>query len=142
MSLWIALALQVAVQQPQIVHASREDCEIIVEIGRAKAAWGASGPVEPFAIDGTQPGGGIYREDCPWDELGVGAPIAATGKPGPAFGVDKPVYGPDGDTATANLDFIVVPKARQAPFTSVLSCTLDKVGGRWKLRDCKQALIT
>jgi len=144
MSLLLALLLQAATPEPRIVHASREDCEIIVEIGKAKAAWGPNGPNEPFAIDGAQPDGSLYREDCPWTELGVGAPTAATSKPGAsAFGIDKPVYAPDGKTATAALDFVVIGETPgMAPFTSVLTCRLDRVDGHWKLRDCQQDLIT
>jgi hypothetical protein len=144
MSLLLALLLQASAPAPRIVHASREDCEIIVEIGKAKAAWGPNGPNEPFAIDGVQSDGSVYREDCPWTELGVGAPTAATGKPGTsAFGVDKPVYAPDGKTATAALDYVAISgTAGMAPFASVLTCTLDRVDGRWKLRDCRQDLIT
>jgi len=144
MGLLVALLMQAAMAAPPVVHASREDCAIIIEIGKAKAAWGAAGPDEPFAIDGTQPDGSIYREDCPWKEFGVGAPTAATGEPGSqAFGVDKPSYSPDGNTATANLDYVAIgQKGGPPPFTSVLTCTLDKVDGHWKLRDCRQELIT
>lgn len=127
-----------------VVHASREDCEIIVEIGKAKAAWGAAGPDEPFAIDGVQPDGSTYREDCPWADLGVGAPSVATYAPGTQdFGIDRPVYSPDGKTATAGLNFVVInEKEGMAPFASASTCTLVKVEGRWKLRDCTQNFIT
>jgi len=131
-------------QEPNIVHASREDCEIIVEIGKAKAAWGAAGPEEPFAIDGMQPDGSIYREDCPWADFGVGPPRAATYAPGAQdFGIDKPVYSPDGKTATARLNFVVInEKEGVAPFASGSTCTLVKRGGRWKLQGCTQNFIT
>lgn len=139
-----ALLMQASAQETRIVHASHEDCEIIVEIGKAKAAWGPKGPNEPFAIDGVQSDGSIYREDCPWKELGVGAPTAATGEPGTSgFGVDKPSYSPDGNTATAALDFVVIgQKNGERLFASVLTCMLDKFDGHWKLRDCRQKLIT
>jgi hypothetical protein len=129
---------------PPVVHASREDCEIIVEIGKAKAAWGAAGPDEPFALDGVQPDGSTYREDCPWADFGVGAPTAATYLPGAQdFGIDRPVYSADGKTATARLNFVVISdKPGVAPFASGSICTLVKVKGRWKLHDCIQGFIT
>jgi hypothetical protein len=144
MGLWIALLMQAAMSRPPVVHASREDCEIIVEIGKAKVAWGAAGPDEPFAIDGVQPDGSTYREDCPWADLGVGAPTAATYAPGTHdFGIDKPVYSPDGKTATARLNFVVInEKEGVAPFASGSTCTLVKVEKRWKLQDCIQNFIT
>jgi hypothetical protein len=130
--------------QPIITHASHEDCEIIVEIGKAKADWGPNGPNQPFAIDGVRSDGSIYREDCTWRDFGVGNPTAASGKPGTsAFGVDKPSYSSDGNTATTALDFVVIGQAGGSPpFMSVLTCTLDKVSGHWKLRNCEQELIT
>jgi hypothetical protein len=144
MVLWIALVMQAAMSSPSIVHASHEDCEIIVEIGKAKAAWGAAGPDEPFAVDGPQPDGSIYRQDCPWSDFGVGAPTAATYAPGTQdFGIEKPVYSADGKAASARLNFVVInAKKGVAPFASGSTCTLVKIEGHWKLQDCTQNFIT
>lgn len=143
-SLLFPIAMQAALQAPRVLHASREDCQIIVEIGRAKAAWGLNGPDEPFAVDGSQSDGSVFREDCPWKKLGVGTPKVATAQPGTsAFGVGKPSYSQDGKTATASLDFVSISGQKNiAPFVSMLTCTLDKVSGHWKLRDCRQDFIT
>jgi len=136
------VASQAVAPAPVIHHASKDDCEIIVAIGRAKVGWGDKGPDEPLFIDGPLPDGSDYREDCSWHGLGVGDPVPGTPGKGNGFGIDKPVYGPDGATATTQLSFTVFSASNQRPFLQELSCKLTKRDGHWVLDSCEQGFIT
>jgi hypothetical protein len=140
----LAAAILVApAATPTIVRASSEDCEVIAAIGRAEAGWGRDGPDEPFVVDGEAPNGGIYREDCDWRALGLGPPTPA-GAQGARFAIERPTYSTDHTSATAGVNFIVLPPPGQsvAPFIQTRTCRLEKREGRWRLLSCKTTAIT
>ncbi len=129
----------------QIERASADDCEIIVEIGKAKINWGAKAPEYKFFPEITRTDGGTYLEDCPWTELGVAAPVVGTPDAVFAFSISRPVY--SGTQATADIAERVLhepsPDGKQyAPFVEMEICTLEKRGGHWHLVACKLGLIT
>ena len=136
-------ALVIAGPERAVVHASADDCAIIVEIGRAQAAWGPKGPNQPFLVEAQGPNGSVYRQECDWAALGVGAPVLAKiGEPGPRFAVERPVYGAGRKTAEADVNFIAWAGPGTAPFISILHCRLRTSRGVWHLVKCEQGLIT
>ena len=142
----IALALIALVTggpEPTVVNASADDCAITVEIGRARAAWGPKGPNQLFVIEGQGPEGSVYRQDCDWVALGVGAPVLAKiGKPGPRFAVKRPVYGVGRKTAEATVTFVAWAGPGSTPLISIEHCRLRSRRGVWHLVKCEQGLIT
>jgi hypothetical protein len=136
-----AVAAQAALGSPEIIHASADDCAVIVAIGRSQVQWGEHGPNEPFFVDGALPDGADFREDCPWRSLGVGDPVPAR-QGALGFAIDRPIYGADGKSATAALSFTAFSKKNVTPFASVETCSLVKQGGGWTLVKCVQNLIT
>lgn len=134
-----ALAVLATLADTTVQEASADDCAIVVEIGKSQAAWGPNGPNQPFFIEGQQKDGSTYRQQCPWNALGVGAPTPAT--PGNGFAIDKPVYGDDGATAEADVNFVAWAGPGTAPFISVRHCELRKRKGQWRLKKCVQGPI-
>ncbi len=140
----LAILAQLAVTPPGGEEiASASDCEILVEIGKAEVGWGAAGPNEPFVDVGPLPDGVVYRQACDWRALGVGAPkIVGADEAGARFAVEKPVYGADGETARADLNFIVTGAPGDRLFLSVRRCALRKAAGHWRLVECIAGPIT
>jgi hypothetical protein len=125
---------------PPIVHASAEDCAVIVSILQSRAAWTANGPNTPLVIDGKQSDGSLYRQDCDWKALGVGDPIPI-GPDRARIGIERPAYGANGVTATAGVSFFA-PRGRTAPaFMAVWTCRLRKTGTTWEVADCVEGAI-
>ena len=48
----LAMLAALASGGPTVEDASLSDCEILVQVGRAEAAWGQSGPNQPFVDEG------------------------------------------------------------------------------------------
>jgi hypothetical protein len=115
----------------------------LVEAGKSEVGWGADGPTEPFVDVGPLPDGVLYRQNCDWKTLGVGAPIIADpSRTGARFAVDKPVYAADGQTAEADLNFAFSAGPSGRLFVSVRHCNLRKVADRWRLIECVARPIT
>mgnify|MGYP000031662677 FL=1 len=142
----IALAMIVLVTvlpEPIVVHASADDCAIIVAIRKAQAAWGLKGPNRPFVVEGQGPDGIIYRQDCDWAASGVGPPVVQKlGEPGPRFAIGRPVYGVGRKTAEADISFVAWAGRGTVPFMSAEHCTLKRSRGAWRVVKCEQGIIT
>jgi hypothetical protein len=138
---FVVAAVSLAASVPQVAHATTEECAVIVEIGRSRAAWGASGPNQAFVIDGPEQDGTSYREDCNWQAFGVGAPSQPQNAD-PRFAISRPRFGSDMKTATAELQFVAPRGPAVAPFVSIEMCELRKHEGHWKLVACAQGPIT
>jgi hypothetical protein len=140
----LTILAQLAATSAAVVEtASASDCEILVEVGKSEAGWGADGPTEPFVDVGPMPDGVHYRQACDWKTLGVGAPtIVDPKRPGLRFAMEKPVYADDGQTAQADLNFIFTGGPSDRLFISVRHCALRRVGDHWRLVQCQAGPIT
>jgi hypothetical protein len=139
----LAILAAVAGDVPSVELATPSDCEIVVEVGRAEAGWGAAGPNQPFVDEGPLPNGTIYKQKCDWRALGVGAPkILTPGQTGPRFAIEKPIYSEDGRAARTSFNFFIWPGPGTAPFFSIRHCSLRMAGGHWHLVSCEQGPIT
>lgn len=137
----LSLIAVLGLPAPPVQHASAEDCAVIVSLLQSRAAWGSSGPNLPFVIDGKQKDGSLYREDCDWGAFGVSDPMPVA-QDKSRFGIERPSYGADGLTATADVSFFA-PRGRGAPpFMAVWTCSLKKTGAMWEVTDCKERSIS
>jgi hypothetical protein len=125
-----------------VVHASAEDCEIIVEVGKAKLNWGTAAPVYAFFPEFDLPGGRVYREDCHWKELGLAEPVIGSPSSQKGFFISRPAY--SGTRATVELEMTVRPPEGQriGAFIEADICTLEKRVGHWRLMECRLKFIT
>jgi hypothetical protein len=132
-----------AMPQP-VERASADDCAIIVEVGKSRMNWGVAPPDSAFYPEFDREGGGTYLEDCAWKKFGVAEPLTEAQKPGKGFFITRPRY--TGTTATVDLQYFIsgpiVDGKQLPPFISVETCSLEKQGDRWQLRECKLKLIT
>ncbi len=139
----LAMLAALASGGPTVEDASLSDCEILVQVGRAEAAWGQSGPNQPFVDEGPLPSGVLYRQRCDWRALGVGPPtLLKPGQTGPRFAIEKPVYSEDGRSAQTAVNFMSWAGPGTAPFLSIRHCSLRIKDGHWHLIRCEQGPIT
>jgi hypothetical protein len=142
---WAADTGSQPAQPGRITHASADDCAIIVEIGKAKMRWGDKAPNSDFFPTFDNEGGGIYVEDCVWKDFGVADPVIGTPNSLQGFFISRPEY--SGTKATTEFDQVVRPVpgldgSSVAPFMEKDRCTLEKIGGRWRIVECKMLAIT
>lgn len=123
----------------QVSHASSDDCEIIVEVGKAKVNWGFAGAEYAFYPVFDLPGGGTYVEDCDWHKFGVGAPTRGGPDSTSGFFITRPFCA--GDQATVHFQYFLKGK-NGASFMEAETCTLEKREGRWHLLKCDLNAIT
>jgi len=107
--------------------------------------WGDKAPSSDFFPTFDSEGGGIYVEDCVWKDFGVADPVIGTPNSLQKFYISRPVY--SGTKATAELNQAVrafpgPDGSSVAPFMEQDRCTLEKVGGRWRIVECKMLAIT
>ena len=69
----IIAAVAVATTRQPVVHASAEDCAVIVEVGRHALGWGTAEPLATY-LDADGDNGTVFREVCQWRKLGVPTP--------------------------------------------------------------------
>lgn len=123
-----------------VEHASAEDCEIIVEVGKAELNWGKNSYDTRFYPDWDRPRGGKYTEDCPWKKLGV-APIFVDTKNRSSAYITRPIYA--GDNATVEFGSRVESGTQIPPFLSLEKCKLHRNSwGHWHLVACELSMIT
>ena len=142
------VALQAAAAAPPaVVHASADDCAIIAAIGKAELGWGLKSPGDwPFFPDYDLAGGGSYVEDCRWGALGVAAPTLGSPDSMRGAAVARPVYGPGGLTATADLTTTMRAKDPDGrplpPYLEDRVCRLERRAGAWRVVSCDTTAVT
>ena len=122
---------------PRAELASPDECAVIVAVGRARMGWGDKPPASGFHPDAPLPGGGVYREACPWRQLGVADPVLATAATPQGFAISRPVFDAARTHATVDLETTAKPR-----FAEVQTCKLEKTAGRWRVVSCDVTLIT
>lgn len=122
---------------PRIELASPDDCAVIVAVGKARMGWGEKPPASGFYPDSSLPGGGVYREACPWKRLGVADPVLGTAATPQGFAISRPVFDSSRTHAIASLETTAKPR-----FAEVQTCRLEKAAGQWRVISCDVTLIT
>lgn len=133
---------QTASPEP-VERASADDCAVIVEVGKTQLNWGATPPGYDFFPEFDRDGGGIYREECPWKELGVAEPKLGNASSEKSFFITRPAY--SGTRASVMLQIAMtrtVDGKKKPPFLKADACTLEKRDGRWQLVECKLKIIS
>lgn len=125
-----------------LVHASADDCAVIVAIGKSELKWGAGAPRAAFLRDFVLPDRSTYREDCPWKELGVAEPTIGDAQSAAAFSITRPAY--EGNRATAWFQYSVAELHEPSgtsipPFLEREECTAQKGSAGWRLLGCRLA---
>jgi hypothetical protein len=125
-----------------VAHASADDCEIIVAVGKAKLNWGAAPPAQAFFPESNREDGSPWVADCAWKKFGVADPVIGTPDSPSGFSLSPPVY--DGNTASVDFQTFVAPPKGQhyAPFMSTDTCKLERRLRHWRLIECSVKLIT
>jgi hypothetical protein len=148
-SLLIALAMlalaapAVAAPAAPVIHASADDCAVIVEVGKHALDWGAKPPRYDFFPEIPLDGGGTFVEDCPWAKLGVAAPIIGSPKSSTGFAIFRPVYDASGSRATMLLSTSMrVIGSDRPPFLEMQACIVAKTEGVWRFVKCQTSAIT
>ena len=136
---------------PYLDHATADDCEIFVEIGKSKLNWTATEPPKYALVPESQeysdehksnigklPPDRRYISDCSWQDFGVTPPAIATRDTRQSFNFDRPVY--SGALARATLTILIVTPESGARLTLRSTndlCTLEKRDNHWQLTTCK-----
>lgn len=139
--------LQLAASPAPTVHASADDCAVIVGIGKAELGWSAnSAGAWPFFPTYDLDGGGTYVEDCPWRALGVAPPAIGALSSARGSAITRPVFADGGMTATAELTTTIAGKDASGrpvpPFIEDRVCKLERRGNTWQVVSCDTAAIT
>jgi len=139
-----AASAQSAQPQPAapVAHASADDCEIIVAVGKSELNWGTAPPAQAFYPAFDRQDGSPWVADCAWKNFGAADPVIGTPDSPSGFSISPPVY--SGDTASVDLHtFIAPPKGQHyAPFMSIEACKLERRLGHWRLIGCSLRAIT
>lgn len=125
-----------------VAHASADDCEVIVAVGKSKLNWGAAPPAQAFFPESNRQDGSPWVADCAWKKFGVADPVIGTPDSPSGFSLSPPVY--DGDTASVDFQTFVAPPKGQhyAPFMSIDTCKMERRFRHWRLIECSLKLIT
>ena len=91
----------IAISHPPkpVENASAKDCEVFAAVGAQREGWVKQASRIPLLIDVEEPKV-IYRVNCPWGELGVKGPRAATPSDPTVFMFLRPRYVAGGNIAT------------------------------------------
>ena len=115
---------------PRIIHASAEDCAVLVAAMTSEFGWTRNGPNGPIYFDEKQSDGSIYRLDCPWKSLGVDPPRIADPFTSGLL-LHRPSYQPSGLGACVFASDKIYSPPDGTPTTAIAPIDLEKRDGRW-----------
>jgi len=137
----LALAAAGAAAAAPTVHASADDCAVMVEVGRHALDWGAKAPAYDLFADTPIDGGGTYLADCAWTKLGLAPPTAGSPASTKGFAFFRPTYDAGRTHASVELQ-TTMRAASMPPYLSVQVCSAAKTGGRWTFTGCRTTAVT
>ena len=127
-----------------VVHASEDDCKIIIGVGKKVVGWSDKPPTSVLFAEYDIAPGQVYVEDCDWPKFGVAAPHIHReqddDKSSPSFYVARPAY--NGSHAETEID-IYLPGGRDdkgnalRPYMRREHCEFERNDREWTLTKCE-----
>ena len=125
------------------VHASDDDCKIIVGVGKKVMGWSDKPPTSILFTEYDIAPGQVYVEDCDWPKFGVAAPHIHREQDddasSPSFYITRPAY--SGSHAETDINIYLPGHDDKGnalrPYMRREHCEFERNGGEWMLTTCK-----